>query len=132
MTAKETWEKYRPDFVELLRQVGEAVKGLGLTWGEPEDWTDDEYSVAAIVGLRKRNLGTVQITLTEEAVREGDGDGLGFLFYAALEGGAILASFAPDNYTPECWSYDEAGLSEAWEVVLAEVNPDTIARAFQG
>jgi hypothetical protein len=132
MDAKATWDKYQPDFLELLRQVGEACKGLGLTWGEPEEWTDEEYSLAGAVTLGKRYIGVVSLTLTEEGVCEGDGEGLGFLFEVIAEGGQILYSFAPENYTPEVWAYDEAGLAELWEAVLAGVGPDEVARGLQG
>lgn len=98
------WDSVRPIMFGLFVQM---AKLLGKKMDDVWDNTDEEYGF--MVGNDEFSITGY---MTEEKIRDGEEGGYGILIDAVEDGGRVLASFAPDNYTPEVFTKSEDELIE--------------------
>lgn len=98
--ADKAWARIQPIFEQKLKQLALALNVRENEAGI-EDASDEEYCLVAFFPQ-----GTVQAYVTEEMVRDGEGSGVGIMISGTGEGGKVLFTYAPYNYTPSCFTDD--------------------------
>lgn len=125
----------------IIAAVEAAVPGVDVD-GDDGFADDDDGEPTWRLGFSRKGRETVGLTftVTTEIARDGEGEGVGLLLDAVKEGGEIVASWAPCNYTADVWvrpgdgaldelrrrlGVDNGGLEE-----LADNFADAIAKAL--
>jgi hypothetical protein len=100
------------DILRLMFGIREMLKVRGIVCQEPEAFfgpnlSYDEYkwgmATTSQDGEVRDHDVSMEITLEEQAMSEGQGDGISFSFIANALDGKIVAQFIPGNYTVSVW-----------------------------
>lgn len=108
-------DRFQGRIALFLGRLRDALVDAGCTVNsEPADYSYDEYMW--MFAVRNTSGIDVDLTLTliEQAVREGEGDGLAFVLEIVEWGGRILGTVCPHNYTPDLWGNDIETLEKRW------------------
>jgi hypothetical protein len=98
-------DKYELRIRNLLLELGSKCRQVGLTKiTEIDECTGDEYTWEFCVNRGRKTFG-ITFTIVEQAVRDGEGDGITFLLEVVAEEGYVVGQYAPYNYSPR-WVVD--------------------------
>lgn len=127
-TLEREWRlRIRPRFEQILNSIRVELRHLAVTHDLPvtcddeiDDHTDEEYCIGFTVYRGGEPITDVQITLLEEAVREGAGHRLAVDLEAGLSGlVADILRLCPNNYSTSLWC-TRTQLQERIDLVMAE------------
>ena len=105
-TADNAKKRYEVRIRALLKKWNRLLKG------SIDEWSDEEY----VWVIFTPNKVDVSLTLTEERVREGEGNGLAFFLDIVEYGGRVLGEFCPYNFSNDLWCHDWANLDERFRM----------------
>ncbi len=100
MDVEQIKEKYELRFIAVLNKFRSTLDNTE----EIMDWCDDEYAWSF---RAKDEKYFISLELLEEAIREGDGNGLALSLTILGKEGIVLSVWSPYNYTNKLWCHKE-------------------------
>ncbi|HET9280355.1 MAG TPA: hypothetical protein VFR24_00135 [Candidatus Angelobacter sp.] len=133
-SAENVKAKYADKIIACLESLREEFRGLGFEVTNIDDWSDEEYAwqfSASVKSNKDKTIG-VDLYITEEKVREGEGYGFAFHLSIIGIGDEILGNYSPYNYTPQLWCRNWTDLDARMEMLSGiTLGEDTVSSIIE-
>ena len=130
--------RYQARILSFMNRLRESLELNDFKCSPTEELTYDSFDWRFVVHLdavsldqigRCRNQDlAVELTLCESEQWDGEENGMSFRLDLNGNGGRVVASLAPFNYSERCWVhiYDSAAIEERWRIFEDDFDCDSL------